>query len=151
MREYSSTPHSTTGRTPAELMLGRQFRNQMSLLQPALTHIEKKQQLEKPVRPTKYANGDHVLIRNYGINRKVKWVPGRVTSSVGTGMFIVQGDEWSIFVMSTRCASWSKVLLTHSQPPPGLPVPFPVATLAATPTRGIKMREAEKGYLTRNL
>ena len=50
--EYRSTPHSTIGRTPAELMLGRQSRTRLSLLQPALPHVEKKQQLAKPVRPT---------------------------------------------------------------------------------------------------
>ena len=100
LREYRSIPHSTTGRTPAELMLGRQFRTRVSLLQPDLPHVEKKQQLAKPVSPTKFSNGDHVFIRNYGVNRRVKWVPGRVTSSVGTRMFIV--------VMSIRCARGSK-------------------------------------------
>ena len=90
LREYRSTPHSTTGRTPAELMLGRQFRTRLSLLQPALPHVEKKQQLAKPVRPTKFSIGDHVFIRNYGVNRRLKWIPGRITSSVGTRMFNVQ-------------------------------------------------------------
>ena len=83
LREYRSTPHSTTGRTPAELMLGRQFRTWLSLLQPNLPdlpHVEKKQQLAKPVRPTKFSNGDHVFIRNYGVNRRVIRVPDRVTS-----------------------------------------------------------------------
>ena len=70
LREYRSTPHSTTGRTPAELMLGRQFRTRLSLPQPDLPHVEKKQQLAKSVRPTKFSNGDHVFIRNYGVNRR---------------------------------------------------------------------------------
>ena len=108
LREYRSTPHSTTGRTPAELMLGRQFRTRLSLLQPDLPHVEKKQQLAKPVRPTTFSNGDHVFIRSYGVNRRVKWVPGRVTSSVGTRMFNVQCADGVHRVMSIRCARGSK-------------------------------------------
>ena len=74
--EYRSTHNSTTGRTPAELMMGRQFRTRLYLLQPALLHVEKKQQPAKPVCPTKLSNGDHVCIRIYGVNRRVKCVPG---------------------------------------------------------------------------
>ena len=135
LREYRSTPHSTTGRTPAELMLGRQFRTRLSLLQPDLPHVEKKQQLAKPVRPTKFSNGDHVFIRNYGVNRRVKWVPGRVTSSVGTRMFNVQCADGVHRRHVDQMRQRVKVLPTYSQPPVD-EFRFPVATRSATPTPG---------------
>ena len=135
LREYRSTPHSTTGRTPAELMLGRQFRTRLSLLQPDLPHVEKKQQLAKPVRPAKFSNGDHVFIRNYGVNRRVKWVPGRVTSSVGTRMFNVQCADGVHRRHVDQMRQRVKVLPTYSQPPVD-EFRFPVATRSATPTPG---------------
>ena len=135
LREYRSTPHSTTGRTPAELMLGRQFRTRLSLLQPDLPHVEMKQQLAKPVRPTKFSNGDHVFIRNYGVNRKVKWVPGRLTSSVGTRMFNVQCADGVYRRHVDQMRQRVKVLPTYSQPPVD-EFRFPVATRSATPTPG---------------
>ena len=132
--EYRSTPHSTTGRTPAELMLGRQFRTQLSLLQPDLPH-EKKQQLAKPVRPAKLSNGDHVFIRNYGVNRRVKWIPGRITSSVGTRMLNVQCADGVHRRHVDQMRHRVKVLPTYSQPPVD-EFRFPVATRSATPTPG---------------
>ena len=135
LREYRSTPHSTTGRTPAELMLGRQFRTRLPLLQPDLPHVEKKQQLAKPVRPTKFSNGDHVVIRNYGVNLRVKWIPGRITSSVGTGMFNVQCADGVHRRHVDQMRHSVKVLPTCSQPPVD-EFRFPVATRSATPTPG---------------
>ena len=135
LREYRSTPHSTTGKTPAELMLGRQFRTRLSLLQPDLPHVEKKQQLAKPVRPVKFSNGDHVFIRNYGVHRRVKWIPGRITSSVGTRMFNVQCADGVHRRHVDQMRHRVKVLPTYSQPPVD-EFRVPVATRSATPTPG---------------
>ena len=70
LREYRSTPHSTTGRTSAELMIGRQVQTPLSLMQPSM-HRDKK----PPLHSAKFAIGDHVFIRSYGGNQKVKWIP----------------------------------------------------------------------------
>ena len=130
LREYCSTPHSTTGR-----MLGRQFRTRLSLFQPDLPHVEKKQQLAKPVRPTKFSNGEHVFIRHYGVNRRVKWIPGRITSSVGTRMFNVQCADGVHRRHVDQMRHRVKVLPTYLQPPVD-EFRFPVATRPATPTAG---------------
>ena len=124
LREYRSTPHRTTGRTPAELMLGRQFRTRLSFLQPDLPHVEKKQQV-----------ANHVFIRNYGVNRRVKWVPGRVTSSMGTSMFNVQCVDGVHRRHVDQMRQRVKVLPTCSQPPVN-EFRFPVVTRSATPTPG---------------
>ena len=116
-------------------MMGRQFRTRLSVLQPALPHVEKKQQLPKPVRLTKFSNGDHVFIRNYGVNHRVKWVPGRYTSSVGTRMSSVQcADGVHRRHVDQMCHRF-KFLPTYSQPPVD-EFRFPVATRSATPTPG---------------
>ena len=85
LREYRSTPNCATGRTPAELMIGRQVRTPLSLLQPSVHHDK-----WPPLHSTTFAIRDHVFVRSYGVNRKVKWTPGRITSSLGTRMFTVQ-------------------------------------------------------------
>ncbi|KAL3999164.1 tetraspanin-4 [Sarotherodon galilaeus] len=69
---YRSTPHTVTGRTPAELFLKHQIQTRFSLLKPELTrHIEQKQSEQKqhhddrtqPVRV--FSEGDAVCIRNF--------------------------------------------------------------------------------------
>ncbi|XP_039893254.1 uncharacterized protein K02A2.6-like [Simochromis diagramma] len=69
---YRSTPHTVTGRTPAELFLKRQIRTRFSLLKPELSrHMEQKQSEQKrhhdyktqPVRV--FSEGDAVRIRNF--------------------------------------------------------------------------------------
>ena len=45
---YRLTPHSTTGRSPAELMLGRQPRSRLDLLEPNIIQkVEQKQFSQK--------------------------------------------------------------------------------------------------------
>ena len=88
LREYRGTPNCATGRTPAELMIGRQVRNPLSLMQPSVHHDKK-----PPLHSAKFAIGDHVFVRSYGVNRKVKWIPGRISSSLGTRMFTVQSAD----------------------------------------------------------
>lgn len=45
---YRSTPHTVTGRTPAELFLKRQIRNRFSLLKPDLARqVKEKQSAQK--------------------------------------------------------------------------------------------------------
>ena len=46
--QYRSTPHSTTGRSPAELFIGRPLRNHVDLLRPDLAdQVEKRQRAQK--------------------------------------------------------------------------------------------------------
>ena len=89
LQQYRVTPHCTTGRTPAELMLGHQVRYSLSVLQPR-AHKAKLQQ--KLPAKTKFSIGEHVHYRDFTRNRP-KWVAGKVTGHVGMKMFIVQGPD----------------------------------------------------------
>ena len=55
LQQYLATPHCTTGRTPAELMLRRQVRSSISL---CYNHKAKRQQ-KLPAKP-KFSIGEHV-------------------------------------------------------------------------------------------
>ena len=48
---YRTTPHTTTGVMPAELLMGRQLRSHLSLIQPSVTaRVEKKQEQQRAKR-----------------------------------------------------------------------------------------------------
>ena len=84
---YRRAPHSTTGRSPAELSMGRQPRSRLDLLKPNLaTRIQDRQEQMKSShdRGTKersFADGDLVFVHNYGSG--AKWLPGQVTKHTG--------------------------------------------------------------------
>ena len=89
---YRSTPHSVTGRSPAELFLGRQVRTKLSLLLPqARDSVERSQ--ERQVRPNTRASVRHffpqdaVHVLNY--RGKEKWVPGIVLVRKGPLTYLV--------------------------------------------------------------
>ena len=79
--KYRITPHTSTGRSPAELLLGRQLRSALSLLHPASNaqRVVPEEVTEGKCR--KFALDDSVLVRNYGIGDK--WVPAIVVSILG--------------------------------------------------------------------
>ena len=76
------TPHSTTGVTPAELLLGRKLRSRPDLLKPSIgLKITEKQQQQKSIhdlhcRERSFSVGEKVFVKN---NLKgPKWLPGSV-------------------------------------------------------------------------
>ena len=80
VQQYSVTPHCTTGRTPAELMLGHQMRSSFSVLQPRVHKTKLQKKSTSPAKP-KFTIGAHVNYRDYTISRP-KWVAGKVTGHV---------------------------------------------------------------------
>lgn len=96
---YRNTPHSLTGRTPAELLLKRQPRTRMSLIKPSLAEtVEKKQQAAKRAHDGKrskirqFSPGQQVLIRSF--RGKDKWENGMILQVLGPVGYIVQiGDR----------------------------------------------------------
>ena len=97
--KYRSTPHSVTGRTPAELMVKRQLRTRLTLLKPNLAQVvESKQMKQKSYHDKSHAErvfrvneSVRVRIPDIGLGLKsVKWSPGVVSKVCGGQWYLVQ-------------------------------------------------------------
>lgn len=95
---YRNTPHSLTGRTPAELLLKRQPRTRMSLIKPSLAEtVERKQAAAKRAhdrgRTTvrQFLPGQRVMVRSF--RGKNKWDYGVITKVLGPVRYAVQVDD----------------------------------------------------------
>ena len=79
---YRITPHSTTGVSPSELLLGRRIRSHLDFIQPNLSsHVETKQSAQKKhhdyhARECTFQIGDAVFVKNCG--NGPNWLPGEV-------------------------------------------------------------------------
>ena len=79
---FCTTPHSTTGVTPAELMVKRRLRTRLSVIKPKLAQVvENKQQKQKIYKDLKckkdipFARNDRVSVRNTRANSETdKWI-----------------------------------------------------------------------------
>ncbi len=85
---YRITPHSTTGRSPAELLLGRQLRSRLDLLRPDLSrNVEQRQDRQKLNHDRKssspiFQEGEEVYVRNYS-RQGSPWWAGRIEKRTG--------------------------------------------------------------------
>ncbi|KAJ8711148.1 hypothetical protein PYW07_008390 [Mythimna separata] len=95
---YRNTAHSTTGESPAMLLLGRRLRTKLDVLKPDReTSVAKSQKRQKEA-----AKGGH---REVGPDEEVwyrqflkgeKWVPGQVVQCVGPSNYKVRGSGGEI-------------------------------------------------------
>ena len=90
---YRITPHTTTGLSPAELMMSRRLRSALDILMPDVkTKVQQKQLKQKENHDNKkrlrsFAPGDNVFVRNYSYGPK--WIPAVITSSSGPVSYTV--------------------------------------------------------------
>ena len=87
---YRITPHSTTGKSPTELLLKRKVRTVFDLLSPdEITRnvVQKRQEAQKRnhdpkiPRSTTFPNNADVMVKNYA--RGPKWIPGKMKEKTG--------------------------------------------------------------------
>ena len=84
---YCTTPQSTTGSTPAELLMKRNLRSHLDLLVPDLSNrVFQAQEQQKNIHDKKaqdhqFVVGDHVMARNYA--EGPKWVRAQITKQSG--------------------------------------------------------------------
>ncbi|XP_049514382.1 uncharacterized protein K02A2.6-like [Dermacentor silvarum] len=100
---YRSTPHALTGRSPAELLMGRLLKTALDLLKPDLRSKVQFRQLQQKVRSDSAARrepvplvGDTVWARNF--RPGPRWVPavvGGATSSSSTEVQLADGTVWN--------------------------------------------------------
>jgi hypothetical protein len=90
--KYRVTPHTTTGRSPAELMFGRKARTIFDLLHPAgdvKAKVQAKQlQMSQKAKPRSeiFAPGEHVRIKMFG--RGPNWQPAVIVKPLGAVMYL---------------------------------------------------------------
>ncbi len=91
---YRNTPHTTTGKTPAELFLGFKPRSRLSLIKPHLQSSVEKQQERMKInfdkhRSTRYFTvGQDVLVKTVR-QEEIKWIPGRIKKVISPMTYLV--------------------------------------------------------------
>ena len=96
---YRSSPHAVTGRTPAELLYGRNLRTRLNLLVPcATTTLEEARDDQRRTaggQAREFRVGAPVWVRSYG--GRQKWIRGTVVTRIGPVSYEVDvGDAvWS--------------------------------------------------------
>ena len=85
--QYRITPHTTTGRSPAELLMGRRPRSHLDLLRPNVTdRVSNKQERQKEGHDhgtviRSYPVGEAVWVRNF--SQGPTWLAGVVVQNQG--------------------------------------------------------------------
>ncbi|RWS00933.1 hypothetical protein B4U79_01804, partial [Dinothrombium tinctorium] len=80
--DYRKTPHSSTNRTPSEMMLGRQIRCLLDLLRP---------DVRKDFR--EFDIGTEVWVQDFGPNRSFRWRKGIVRGRTGPVSYKVEVEK----------------------------------------------------------
>ena len=90
---YRTTPHSTTGVTPGEMMFGHKLRTRFDLLRPTVSdRVEEKQQKQKEyfderTKDRIFKVGQEVYVENF--HQGQKWLKGKIVAYRGNVMFEV--------------------------------------------------------------
>ena len=118
--KYRLTPHATTGRSPAELLLGRQPRSRLDLLHPDANASVKISQSRQ-----KFYHDTHTKARSFQVGEKVyarsfvgspTWLPATVQDQTGPLLFTVQLSrmvQWChvLSYVSVYCHSFSHLCM----------------------------------------
>ena len=88
---YRTTPHSTTGVPPCELLMGRSLHTRLDLLRPNLGRTVRQSQsreIEGSTRLRNFDIGAPVMARNFG-GSGPDWVPGVIAQKIGPLTYLV--------------------------------------------------------------
>ena len=91
---YRTTPQSTTGVSPSELLQGRRIRTHLDLLKPNVTERIEQRQLQQKLshdsssRWMYFSIGETVYAQNFGTGQK--WMPAVVQEVTGPVSFLVK-------------------------------------------------------------
>lgn len=101
MLTYCTTPHSTTGTSPCELLMGRSLRMRWDLLmQDTEKTVQERQQKQSEQRSSRahvreFNIGDSVVAKNYGSGPA--WLPGKIAHKLGPLTYIVDASDGRIW------------------------------------------------------
>ena len=82
---YRNTPHVTTGKTPAELLLRRLPRTRLSLVHPCVEHRMQTvaEQAVGEHQPRKFNEGQTIALRDFRPNATTKWRQATIVRQTG--------------------------------------------------------------------
>jgi transposase InsO family protein len=92
---YRNTPHQSTGRAPAEMLIGRRLRTCFDLLKPDVratvdsAHFHQQRQHDKTAAPRSFAAGDPVWVAN---TAAPGYRPGEILRRMSQSAYVVQLD-----------------------------------------------------------
>ena len=98
---YRTTPHSTTGIPPCELLMGRQLRTRWDLLKPDMSNTvrqrqeKQKERHDRHVRFRRFEVGQSVMVRNFGSGDS--WIPAVVAEQLGPVTYLVDASGGRIW------------------------------------------------------
>ena len=98
---YRNTPHSTTGQSPAELLLGRKMKTHLEILRPDIAsrvndHQERqKQEHDRHAQHRPFCVGEEVYVKNFAANNP-KWLRGKIIEQAGPVSFKVEFEDGQI-------------------------------------------------------
>ena len=90
--KYRITPQTTTGVSPAQLLMGRRLRIHLDLLHPdTVSRVNEKQEKSIPGRaPRQFRFGERVYAKNF---HGPKWIPGEIIKITGPLLYQVETQE----------------------------------------------------------
>ena len=96
---YHNTSNSTTGLTPAELLLKRKVCTRLDLLRPNVAERVSQKQAsaklnnDKKVSARDFELGESIFVENLVKQEQPKWIPGTIIERMGSVMYCVQVGE----------------------------------------------------------
>ena len=120
--QYRLTPHTTTGKSPAELLNHRRMRSLLDLIHPTLQGKVQKKQMEMKLRHDgnvavrKFNPGDAVRVKNFA--HGAKWLSGiiqRITGPLSYEVQLLDGRSVRrhvdhIIARQTEVKSWAEMV-----------------------------------------
>ncbi|XP_065208399.1 uncharacterized protein K02A2.6-like [Planococcus citri] len=104
---YRRTPHTTTNKSPAELLLGRQIRAQVDIVFPPKKPEAERAKKVDDEKVRKLSMGDNVIARDYS-SPKTKWQFGTVSEKLGKlhyNVLLDDGRTWKRHIDQLRIRS----------------------------------------------
>ena len=92
--QYRTTPHTTTGISPAEMLFGRQPRTLLDLILPNLSNkVQQKQEKQKSdhdkrAKERSFQVNDRVYVRKFPTSKD--WIQGKVVKTLGSRSYEIE-------------------------------------------------------------